>query len=85
MTKAFRFFLAILELGGFAEIIDLVKHCPANGDETFRPDLECLYDSEMGGEDYVLQCMKDCWAENPDSRPDFVSIRGRLKRMKEGK
>ena len=28
--------------------------------------------------------MVDCWNENPDQRPDFTSIRNRLKRMKQG-
>lgn len=32
-----------------------------------------------------MQCIKDCWAEDPDARPDFRSIRSRLKKMKEGK
>ncbi|CAH1099339.1 unnamed protein product [Psylliodes chrysocephalus] len=53
--------------------------------DPFRPDIDALYDSELGCDEYVLQCMKDCWSENPDDRPDFVTVRTRLKRMKDGK
>ncbi|XP_018562246.1 receptor-type guanylate cyclase Gyc76C isoform X2 [Anoplophora glabripennis] len=67
------------------DIIELVKKIPLDGEEPFRPDIDVLLDSELGCDEYVLQCMKDCWAENPDLRPDFASIRSRLKRMKDGK
>lgn len=69
----------------FPGIIDLVKSIPMDGEEPFRPDLELLLDSENGCNDYILQCMKDCWAENPEMRPDFPTIRTRLKKMKDGK
>ncbi|KAB0795504.1 hypothetical protein PPYR_12343 [Photinus pyralis] len=67
------------------EIIDLVKRYPMDGEEPFRPDFEMLYDCKMANLDYVIQCMRDCWSENPEHRPDFSTIRRRLKRMKEGK
>ena len=28
--------------------------------------------------------MVDCWSENPEQRPDFSTIRNRLKRLKQG-
>ncbi|KAJ8964719.1 hypothetical protein NQ314_004684, partial [Rhamnusium bicolor] len=62
------------------DIIELVKSVPLDGEEPFRPDIDVLLDSEIGCDDYVLQCMKDCWAENPDVRPDFPIIRSRLKK-----
>lgn len=62
-----------------------MKRVPADGEEPFRPDVDVLLDSELGCDDYVLQCMTECWAENPELRPDFASIRSRLKRMKDGK
>lgn len=55
------------------------------GEEPFRPNVELLLDAEYGCDDYVLQCMKDCWNENPEARPDFPTIRRRLKQMKDGK
>lgn len=55
------------------------------GEEPFRPNLEHIWDSEVPVEDYMLKCMKDCWTENPEQRPDFATIRRRLKNMKEGK
>ncbi|XP_044753115.1 receptor-type guanylate cyclase Gyc76C-like isoform X2 [Coccinella septempunctata] len=67
------------------EIINLVKNFPSEGEEPFRPNTELLLDTEVGCEDDVLQCMRDCWAENPEHRPDFVAIRTRLKKLKDGK
>lgn len=67
------------------DIIELVKREPCEGEDCFRPDIELLLDCEIGCDDYVIQCMKDCWNENPETRPDFVTIRSKLKRMKEGK
>ncbi|KAL1497774.1 hypothetical protein ABEB36_008675 [Hypothenemus hampei] len=58
---------------------------PKEGMPLVRPDVDLLYDSEIGCDEYVLEVMQECWAENPDLRPDFPSIRSRLKRMKEGK
>lgn len=68
-----------------AEIVELIKRQPMESEEPFRPDLNSLLDSKPGCEEFVLQCMKDCWAEQPDLRPDFVQIRTRLKKMKDGK
>lgn len=67
------------------EIINLVKNCPSEGEEPFRPNTELLLETEVGCEEDVLQCMRDCWAENPEQRPDFVAIRTRLKKLKDGK
>lgn len=67
------------------EIVELIKHQPMENEEPFRPDLNSLLDSKPSCEEFVLQCMKDCWAEQPDLRPDFVQIRTRLKKMKDGK
>lgn len=63
----------------------MVKRIPGPGEEPFRPNLEWLLDSENGCDDYVMQCMRDCWSENPEARPDFGTIRSRLKQMKDGK
>lgn len=50
-----------------------------------RPDADILYNPEIGCDEYVLEVMKECWSESPECRPDFPSIRSRLKRMKDGK
>ncbi|GBN04615.1 Receptor-type guanylate cyclase Gyc76C [Araneus ventricosus] len=47
--------------------------------KVFRPPLD-----DLDIQDYVLQTIADCWAENPDHRPDFRHIKEKLKRMKEG-
>ena len=50
----------------------------------FRPDIECLMNHE-NIPDYLISCIRDCWDENPEIRPDFPTIRTRLKRMRDGK
>lgn len=71
-------------LSCFTEIVNQVRQVPSPGQESFRPDLELLRDGNVECPEYILSCMQDCWAENPDMRPDFVAIRSRLKKMKEG-
>ncbi|XP_063226252.1 receptor-type guanylate cyclase Gyc76C-like isoform X2 [Bacillus rossius redtenbacheri] len=66
------------------EIVDKVKQGPAVGEEAFRPDVGLLKDMDVKCPDYVVSCMQDCWAESPDARPEFSSIRSRLKKMREG-
>lgn len=56
------------------EIVDLVKKTPLKGVEPFRPELESIMDTQMC-DDYVLSCIKDCWDEDPEARPDFHTIR----------
>lgn len=56
------------------EIIELVKQIPDVGIEPFRPDIECILDSGNCA-DYIVNCIKESWNENPDDRPDFPTIR----------
>ncbi|CAH2074148.1 unnamed protein product, partial [Iphiclides podalirius] len=64
------------------DIVDRVKRPKLDGEEVFRPDTSIL---DGVAEDYIVACMKDCWAEDPNLRPDFSTIRSRLKKMKSGK
>ncbi|KAL1450523.1 hypothetical protein WDU94_002876 [Cyamophila willieti] len=66
------------------EIYNRVRADPSEMEtgEPFRPNLELLQGS---CEPFVLSCMRDCWSEVPEQRPDFPQIRQRLKPMKEGK
>ncbi|XP_026742826.1 receptor-type guanylate cyclase Gyc76C-like isoform X2 [Trichoplusia ni] len=64
------------------DIIERLKRPKLDGEEVFRPDTDIL---DPSTEDYVVACMKDCWAEDPNIRPDFPIIRSRLKKMKSGK
>ncbi|XP_067647261.1 receptor-type guanylate cyclase Gyc76C-like isoform X2 [Eurosta solidaginis] len=66
------------------EIVDRVKEMPMAGGIPFRPELECIREHELCP-DYVLDCIKDCWSEDPEIRPDFPTIRNRLKKMRGGK
>lgn len=62
-------------------IIKKVRDYPSSGCEPFRPDMNLI-----GSQDYefVLQTMKDCWNEVPDLRPDFRTIRTKLKKLRQG-
>lgn len=46
----------------------------------FRPPLDLLENSF----DFVRDCLKECWAENPDDRPEFKTIRNKLRPMRKG-
>ncbi|KAG8192571.1 hypothetical protein JTE90_015205 [Oedothorax gibbosus] len=46
----------------------------------FRPRVSKLEDSF----DCIVDCMQDCWAEEPDIRPDFKTIRTKLRPMRKG-
>uniref|UniRef100_T1ISY6 Guanylate cyclase n=1 Tax=Strigamia maritima TaxID=126957 RepID=T1ISY6_STRMM len=59
------------------EIIQRIK-CPIDS-HFLRPSTE-----NIECQDYVVSCMKDCWHEKPDVRPDFRHIRDRLKKMRHG-
>ena len=60
-----------------AEIIERVRN-PIGG-HVFRPILECLDVA-----DYVLRCIKSCWDEDPEQRPDIRYVRVKLKEMQAG-
>jgi guanylate cyclase, other len=47
----------------------------------FRPPLQTL-DNNVA--DYVVTLITDCWNENPQSRPDFQTIKNCLKPMQSG-
>ncbi|XP_073983088.1 receptor-type guanylate cyclase Gyc76C-like isoform X2 [Rhodnius prolixus] len=64
------------------EIVRLVR-CP-HSDEPFRPNVDLVRDSEVGS-DQVISVMVDSWAEDPEMRPDFGTIRSRLKSLRGGK
>lgn len=49
-------------------------------DPVYRPPLEALENSF----DFVRDCLMECWAENPEARTDFKTIRTRLRPMKKG-
>ena len=74
----FKVFYSNLANDVVADIVHKVKS-PLPGQEPFRPDvgiLEC--------QDYIILCMQDSWHELSDFRPEFRSIRARLKPMRQG-
>ncbi|XP_041362492.1 guanylate cyclase 32E-like [Gigantopelta aegis] len=59
------------------EIVARVRDCGRYN--VFRPETTAL-----SCQDYFISCMHDCWNELPDQRPDFKTIRTRLKNMNLG-
>ncbi|ESO84762.1 hypothetical protein LOTGIDRAFT_236119 [Lottia gigantea] len=45
----------------------------------FRPNTH-----QMTCESYITNCIQDCWTEDPEMRPDFKTVRNRLKPMHQG-
>ncbi|CAH0555549.1 unnamed protein product [Brassicogethes aeneus] len=62
-----------------AEILNRVINCN-NPLAPFRPPLGSLETSF----DFVRDCLKECWTENPEERPDFKSIRTKLRPLRKG-
>ena len=60
------------------EILERVYHCPEDS-KGFRPDL-----SAIDCPDFVKTCLRDCWCELPEMRPDFKLVRGRLRSLRKG-
>lgn len=58
----------------FSEIIRAVKK--ENQETPFRPPVD-----NLGAADYIIKCMKACWYEEPELRPDIRYVRVRLKEM----
>ena len=76
----------ILEEMSIPEILEQVL--TPQGDELMRPNIELLRDISADTDtdlpEYILALMQECWAEDPDSRPDFTTIRNRTKPMRQG-
>lgn len=58
----------------FVEIYDMIKQ-----GYDLRPNLSLLTCDA-----FIRTCIKDCWHDNPDHRPDFKNVRIRLKPMLQG-
>ena len=61
------------------EIIERMVHPEWFFYKCFRPPV-----SQLDCKDYIIRCMQECWHETPEMRPDFKSVRGRLKEMEAG-
>lgn len=60
------------------EIVTRVKNPPVNG-IAFRPSIR-----HMDIPEYVRQCLRLCWEEDPEIRPDIRLVRVKLKEMQAG-
>lgn len=60
------------------EIVTRVRNPPVNG-ISFRPTIR-----HLDIPDYMKQCLKLCWEEDPDIRPDIRLVRVKLKEMQAG-
>ena len=64
---------------GLVEIIERVIHPEWFFYKNFRPPI-----TNLDCKEYIIRCMQDCWHESPEMRPDFKTIRVRLKEMEVG-
>lgn len=69
-----------------SDIVDQVLK--PQGDELMRPNIVYLRDfsSDMDTElpEYMVSLMQECWAEDPNIRPDFTTIRDITKPLRQG-
>ncbi|XP_014262145.1 guanylate cyclase 32E [Cimex lectularius] len=61
------------------QIVHRIMFPPPNS-PPFRPPLDQLEVSF----DYVRDCLKECWFENPEERPDIKTVRSKLRPMRKG-
>ncbi|OXU27316.1 hypothetical protein TSAR_008171 [Trichomalopsis sarcophagae] len=59
---------------------DILKRVITVENPPFRPPLDQLENCF----DFVRDCLLECWAENPDFRPDFKVIRNKLRPLRKG-
>ncbi|XP_046354985.2 guanylate cyclase 32E-like [Haliotis rufescens] len=59
------------------EVVQRVRQRTPN--KPFRPPTDTLK-----CQPYIIECMRDCWAEYPDVRPDFKMIKQKLRVMHHG-
>lgn len=60
-------------------VIDRVKYPSKHGGQLYRPPLD-----ELRCPEYVKKCIRDCWHEDPEVRPDFRYINIQLREMQSG-
>ncbi|XP_034230104.1 receptor-type guanylate cyclase Gyc76C [Thrips palmi] len=61
------------------EVLRRVLH-PEPGQPPYRPPLDSLENSF----DFVRECLQECWAEDPELRPDLKAVRARLRPLRKG-
>ncbi|KAE8743726.1 hypothetical protein FOCC_FOCC009637, partial [Frankliniella occidentalis] len=61
------------------EVLRRVLH-PEPGQPPYRPPLDSLENSF----DFVRECLQECWAEDPEQRPDLKAVRARLRPLRKG-
>lgn len=62
------------------EPLDIIENVSSlRRTEPFRPDTKMLK-----AEPYIISCIKDCWDETADKRPDFRTVSKRLSEMRRG-
>ncbi|XP_076056765.1 guanylate cyclase 32E-like isoform X2 [Oratosquilla oratoria] len=66
-------------LMGRYTVEEIVSKVEKGTEPPLRPPLDLLK-----APDYVHRCLRECWAEEPEERPDFKFIRVRLKEMHAG-
>lgn len=61
-------------------ILEIIARVRDPKHEVFRPRLAELDTTPK----FVTEVIKECWAQDPEKRPDFKTIRSKLKELQRG-
>ncbi|KAK5645421.1 hypothetical protein RI129_006721 [Pyrocoelia pectoralis] len=59
---------------------EILHRITQDGTPSLRPSLDCLENTV----DAVKECLRECWSDNPEERPDFKSLRTKLRPLRKG-
>lgn len=61
-------------------LLDIILRVKDTTHEVFRPRLAELNTTPK----FVTDVIKECWAQDPEKRPEFKTIRSKLKELQRG-
>ena len=61
-------------------LLDIILRVKDTNHEVFRPRLAELNTTPK----FVTDVIKECWAQDPEKRPEFKTIRSKLKELQRG-
>lgn len=61
-------------------LLDIILRVKDTTHEVFRPRLAELNTTPK----FVTEVIKECWAQDPEKRPEFKTIRSKLKELQRG-
>lgn len=64
------------------ELVEIVYRLKKAGRQEFRPTLEL---NDTDGNSSLILLIKDCWAENPNNRPNAEQIKSLIRGMNQNR